>query len=113
MIEKNKKGLWVNTSGNNSTVGNPFTAVAFRNLQKQILEKALVALENLPMERRDQSSLTMAMDSNLLQEVKECIKGFRKEMATFQSKSKKLDQIYHLSVSFYPVLENEKKEKNS
>lgn len=85
-------------------MGNEFTATAFRNLQKQILQKAIEALETTPLEKRDQSALTMAMDSKLMPEVRARIKAFRREMAEFQERSKTCDQVYHLSVSFYPVM---------
>ena len=70
MLKVNDQGNYENSSGNNTTIGNEFTAVAFHKLQKQVLLQALHALENVPMEKRDQSSMTMAIDPSLLPEAK-------------------------------------------
>lgn len=104
IIKLDDNGKWVDqTGGRNTTVGNNFTAAAFRNLQKQVIEKALIALEETPFEKRDQSSMTMAIDSRKLPEAKEKIKKFRRELAQFLSRDEKRDQVYNLSVSLYPI----------
>lgn len=102
VIERTESG-WKNISGNNTTTGNPFTTVAFRKLQKSILEKAVTALETVPMEKRDQSSITMAIDSRKLPEAKKRIQKFRRELMQFLQTDGEPDQVYHLSVSLYPV----------
>lgn len=103
MISQNKRGKWVDhTNGTSTTIGNPFTASAFRNLQRQILERALIALEDTPLSRRDQSSMTMAIDSRKLGAAKQRIKDFRRELDQFLGQGE-LDEVYHLSVSLYPV----------
>lgn len=104
MICKNKRGEYVNTSGNNTTVGNEFTAIAFRKLQKQILLQAIDALENVPLEERDQSSMTMSIDPALIPEAKARIKNFRRELCTFlQENNRPKKEVYQLSVSLFPV----------
>jgi uncharacterized protein (TIGR02147 family) len=103
LIEKTAEG-WVDISGGKSTtVHNEFTATAFRSLQRQILERALVALEEVPMEKRDQSSMTMAIDTDRLPEAKEMIKDFRRKLAKFLSRGERRDQVYNLGISLYPV----------
>lgn len=110
MLTKNKKGEYENTSGNNTTVGNEFTAVAFRKLQKQILTQALHALENDPIEKRDQSSMTMAIDPALIPQAKEKIKKFRRELCTFlQENNRPKKEVYQLSVSLFAVTETKTK----
>jgi len=106
MIKKNDRDEYENFSGNNTTVGNEFTAVAFRKLQKQILLQALHALENTPLELRDQSSMTLAIDPDLIPQAKEKIKKFRRELCTFlQENNRPKKDIYQLSVSLFPVTE--------
>lgn len=99
-IEKNR---WTDVSGNLTTVGNNFTISAFRNLQRQILQMAVQSLEETPMERRDQTSMTMAIDSKLLPQAKEKIKKFRRDMDRLLQSSDTKDEVYHLSVALYPV----------
>jgi uncharacterized protein (TIGR02147 family) len=94
---------WVCT-GNHTTIGNAFSAAAFRKLQAQVLAQAQAALENLPMEVRDQSSVTLSIDTQLLAQAKETIRKFRREMvALLQAQGTRPDQVYQLSVSFFPV----------
>lgn len=107
-------GTWVDQSGGRSTtVGNPFTATAFRNLQRQVLEGALEALEEIPMERRDQSSMTIAVHSERLAEAKEKIKAFRREMSDLLTFGPGPDEVYQLSVSLYPLTEIESQKKRN
>jgi hypothetical protein len=89
---------------NVSTTGNPHTAAAFRKLQIQLLQKAIEAMESVPIEKRDQSSMTMAMDSKKIPEAKERIKQFRRELCDFlQIETDTRDAVYQLSVSFFPL----------
>lgn len=104
LIRKSESGQWQEAGdGKLTTVGGPDTAPAFRQLQRQILEKAILALEATPPAERDQSSMTIAIDSELLPLAKEKIKKFRRELAQLLSRGRKRDSVYHLSVSLYPV----------
>ncbi len=86
-----------------SSILNVATSKAHREQQKQILEGAIDALENVPIERRSQSSITMAIDCEKLDEAKELIKNFRRDLGRLLSTSSQLTDVYQLSVSLYPV----------
>ncbi len=108
MVRVDAEGNWIDLSdGKSTTVGNDFTAAAFRNLQRQILQKALVALEEVPLNLRDQTSMTFAIDTQKLPEAKVRITAFRRELATFLSRGERRDQVYHLGISLYPVTKTE------
>lgn len=79
------------------------TSKAHREHQREILEKAIDALENIPIEQRSQSSMTLALDSTKIDEAKRLIKKFRRDLGRCLSSSENLDEVYHLSVSLYPV----------
>lgn len=91
-----------------SSVLNTATSKAHREQQVQILEGAIDALKNTPIENRSQSSMTMAIDSRKLPEAKELIKNFRRDIGRLLSSSKQLDSVYQLSVSLYPVTQQQK-----
>jgi len=114
MIEVDSKtGHWKEAgSGRLTTLGNRFTNHAFQNLQRQVLEKAILALDEVPIELRDQSSMTMAIDIDKLEAAREKIKTFRRELAAFLSRGQKQQEVYNLSISMYPVtqIRNLKKE---
>jgi uncharacterized protein (TIGR02147 family) len=88
------------------------TSKAHREQQKQILEGAIDALQNVPVERRSQSSMTVAIDSQKLDEARELIKNFRREMGRFLSSSDQLDSVYQLSISLYPVTQSKINKEN-
>ena len=87
-----------------TTVQHQYSNSAFRKLQKQILLQAINALEEVPFEVRDQSSLTMAIDPALIPEAKEKIKKFRRELCAFlQTNDQNLTEVYQLSISLFPA----------
>jgi uncharacterized protein (TIGR02147 family) len=103
-IEINTDGSWKILDGfNRTTIGTELTAAALRKMQKQIIEKSLVALEEVSIEKRDQTSMTMAIDSSLLPEAKKRITKFRRELCSFLESGPNRDQVYQLAVSLYPV----------
>jgi uncharacterized protein (TIGR02147 family) len=66
------------------------------------------ALEELPMEVRDHSAMTMAISRKRLPEAREKIKAFRRELCGFLEKGSDLDSVYQLGISLYPVAQVEK-----
>jgi uncharacterized protein (TIGR02147 family) len=102
-LKIDENGQWTDLSGGKTTtIGNRFTHSALKNLQKRILEKAIDALEDTPFELRDQSAITIAMNSSRMPEAKEKIKAFRRELAGFVRQGP-LDSVYQISVSLYPL----------
>lgn len=107
-ISINKDTSWEITEGHTTTLGTVETHSALRQMQKQILEKAIAALENTPVERRDQSGMTMAIDSSRLPAAKEKVKKFRRELCDFLEGGTKKDSVYQLSISLYPLVDESK-----
>jgi uncharacterized protein (TIGR02147 family) len=103
-LERTADGCWLDRSGSITTVGNEFTVAAFRRLQRSILEQAIVALEELPLSARDQTSMTMAANSALLEPARKKIQKFRRDLCAFLQSQGPLDQVFHLNVSLYPVM---------
>lgn len=102
-IEVKQNGSWLLMDGNTTTLGTEATSSALRKVQRQFLEMAILALEEVPIEKRDQTAMTMAIDSTLLPQAKEKITKFRRELCSFLESGKKRDSVYQLSVSLYPV----------
>lgn len=83
------------------------TSAAHKEYQRQVIQKALVAIDECPQERKDITSMTIAADSRRLEQAKTMIKNFRRELCIFLE-SGKADSVLHLAVQLYPVtnLEN-------
>lgn len=98
---------WRTSTAGNSTLaasaGAPFSTVALRRVQKQFLEKALVALDQVPVERRDQTGMTLCVAHADLPEIRSRIKKFRRELTSFVERNKKSDEVYQLVTSIYPL----------
>jgi uncharacterized protein (TIGR02147 family) len=96
-------GRIVASTKTTTAVQNHFSTIAMRNRQKQVLSESINAIDLVDINSRDHSAITIAFDSNLLPEVKERIKKFRRTLASFiDKKSKNKDNVYELSVSFFP-----------
>ncbi|MGE3975681.1 MAG: DUF4423 domain-containing protein, partial [Bdellovibrionales bacterium] len=65
---------------------------------------AIQALETVPMSQRDQSSMTMAIDTSLMDAAKEKIKNFRRELCDFfQKENNPRNAVYQLTISLCPL----------
>lgn len=80
-----------------------FTSVALRLRQKQVLLRAIEAMDLYGFQDRDQSAVTIAMDTSLIPEVKDKIQKFRRSLANFiDKKSKNKTRVYEISISLFP-----------
>lgn len=102
-IDINDKRDIVLRVGNTTTTHIKGSTAALRSLQSDILKKALIALESIPIEERDQSSICFAINSSKLPELKERVKKFRREIMAWMEAEETKDEVYELAISLYPV----------
>ncbi|RYZ92707.1 MAG: TIGR02147 family protein [Proteobacteria bacterium] len=113
-IERMKRlGLLVEEAGNlkkgqafYTNYSEGITSAALKEYQRQILKKALFAIDNCPSDRKDITSMTIAANSKKLMQAKEKIKNFRRELCAFLEAGEK-DSVLHLAVQLYPVTDLE------
>jgi uncharacterized protein (TIGR02147 family) len=107
-----KNGRWVDATANGlaTNINGDFTSEASKKLQKQVLLISLEALEELPTQVRNHTSMTMTMTINAedIPEAKDMIKKFRRELCAFFERNKKPNHVYQLGVSLYPLTKLEK-----
>ena len=83
-----------------------FSSVAMRKRQKQIMQLNMIKIDSLDISNRDHSSITLTLDKDLLPEIKEKIKEFRRTLANFIVKNtKNCDEVYELQLSLIPLTE--------
>ena len=97
-----KRGRLVKADSSLRTGERELTNAAFRRHQKQILEKAIVSLENDPVSERDTTALCMAIDPAKIPEAKKRIQNFKNELCNFLESGKRT-QVYELSMSLFPI----------
>jgi uncharacterized protein (TIGR02147 family) len=103
-----ERGRWRLLRQRNSTVGSAPSSAALRRQQRQLLEKAIDALEEVDPSLRDQSAITMAIDRRRLPAAKEKIKAFRRELCAFLEGGASRQEVYVLSLSLFPVSQVQK-----
>jgi uncharacterized protein (TIGR02147 family) len=102
-----KNGRLQKTKGHITTKDKHLTTPALKKLQKQLLEKAIFSLENVPIEERNQSAMTMAIDPKKLPLAKRMIEEFTNTLCqVLESGERK--QVYQFSASLYPLQMKEK-----
>ncbi|MGE3682944.1 MAG: DUF4423 domain-containing protein [Bdellovibrionales bacterium] len=77
-----------------------------REHHKQLVTKAVVAIDQYPIEKREYSSQTFAVDRANLPELKNMIREFQRRALRAGSQGRK-DAVYALCIQLYPVMEAE------
>lgn len=114
LLKIDENGHWFDLSSNGyaTNINEDLTNQAAKKLQKQILEKAIQALETLPTEVRNHTSITMGVALEDLPEAKKRIKKFRRELCAFFEKNKNPTQVYNLGICLYPITSIEELHEN-
>lgn len=99
--EKNKK--LVKTTAHLTNGPDGFTAPALRELQRQLLQKAIDAIDECAPEEKDITSMTMAIDPLKLPEARAKIRNFRRELCGFLETSGHQTRVYNLGVQLFPL----------
>lgn len=110
LLDIDSKGKWHDLSADNTTshLEEGFTHAAFKKYQKDILEKSIAALESLPREERDHSSLMLKFSKKNMKEAKKLIKEFRARFSVEAKTQSSRDDVFVLNISFYPISKNSK-----
>lgn len=85
------------------TVSGPEKAKAVRSYQKQVLQLASEALDNIPTNLRDVSTLTMAVDEDCFNDLREMTREFRRQLQKRVEESHNPDRVMQLNLVFFPV----------
>lgn len=99
---KRHRGRLVKTDATVTNYRPGETAPALREFQRQILRKALEAIDFTAPEEKDITSMTIAVNEALLPEARTKVKAFRRELCDFLMQGPRT-KIYHLGVQLYPV----------
>lgn len=100
---------------NNSWIESIATNEARRELQRNLLNKAKESLDQTSFDDREHTSLTVAIQHHQLPEFKRIMNKFCLNVDAYaqpKSKEEKPDEVYQLTVSFFPLTKI-KKERRS
>jgi len=101
---KIENDIWTDISGRFVTsIQSNLTSSAAKKNQKKLLEKAIEAIDEIPLEKRDHTGMTMAIDENDLEQIKEKIKLFRRELDKEYGQKKNPTQVYQFNMALFPL----------
>lgn len=85
------------------TVSGPEKSKAVREFQKQVMHLGAAALDTTPVDQRDISTLTMALDEECLQDLKGMAQEFRRQVQKRVEECTLPDRIMQLNMALFPV----------
>lgn len=100
VLEEN--GSLVKSSKLITNHSNVNTSAAHKELQKQFIEKALLAVDEVVSEEKDITSMTMAINEENLEKARELIKKFRRDMCALLEDGEQ-SRVYNLGIQLYPI----------
>jgi uncharacterized protein (TIGR02147 family) len=103
LVKKTPEGQW-KQSGAPLRIDNTISTAATRNFHQKLLSKAQTALDTLPFEKRDFSSVTFVMDPEQIPYAKKRIQEFRRSlMNELESRSPEPRAVYQVSIQLFPL----------
>lgn len=102
LLRETEGGDWVPTSGNLATPSG-IPSEKIREHHCQILDRAKNALEKTPIEKRDFSTVTLAVDSSQIEKARALLKEFRRRFAEEIQSVEVRDRVYVLGLQFFPL----------
>jgi len=101
LIRQNEDGRWAQTQGQLTTTPEQ-NAEAIRRSHSQKLRMAMRALHEVPVEQRDISSMTMAIDRSKVPLAKQLLKNYRRRLCELMEEGTP-NEVYQLTLAFIPV----------
>jgi uncharacterized protein (TIGR02147 family) len=92
----------LSAAGSFSFLPRPLPSAALRKYHRQVLELAIRAIDEVPLESRDVTSITLAVDPGKLRLASEAIKRFRRELAGLLETGQRTE-VYHLNIQLIPI----------
>ena len=110
ILDRDENGKLYRTS-THLTTSTDIASAGIRYFQKQILEKSIESLERDPLNERDITSITIAINEDKIEEAKKEIKKFRMKMSEFLSQGERT-RVYNLGIHLIPLSKTTKEERN-
>lgn len=85
-----------------TTTSHDLPSGALRRSHREILERAMSALEEVEIEFRDITSMCLVMDPRKMSEAKQLIRTFRRQFTELMEASEARD-VFHLNIQLVPV----------
>ncbi len=111
LISKDKDGFFYKIHHDVKTSDN-LKSQALRDSHKETMLMGIKKIDEIEIEKRDFSSVTMAIDPNKIEDAKLLIKEFRKKMNALSLEGN-VSEVYQLAVQFYSLTHSDDQENRS
>lgn len=103
-LTRNKEQRLVQ-SERNITTAREVMSLAISNFHRQMIQRAGESIERTPQDKRDISSLTLALSQGKFREAKRRIQEFRRELNVLLSDDGKSDAVYQVNFQIFNLSE--------
>ena len=104
-----ENGEWHINHSSNNWVSSRLTSMIRKRLQKQILALAQEKLEVLPIEERENMSMTIAVNSSSLPEIRTRIREFNESLRQYINTFENRDAVFQFAIAAYPLTQADEK----
>lgn len=101
-ILRDENGVFIKVPHHMTTKEKHITTPALKNQQKQFLEKARFSLDNDPVETRNHTGMTMAIDPSKIPAAKQMIEDFTQSLCEFLESGER-KQVYQLAINLFSL----------
>ena len=102
LVEKAADGTYQVTDRFLST-GEEWHDIAVRRFQKDTILLAHEALDTVPKERRDISTVTLTLSPEGFEEARERVRQFRRDLLNLAGRQEKPNGAYHINIQLLPI----------
>lgn len=114
LLEMSGRSRWTDKSGDAEFHGASLTETACNQMNREIHELAVEAIERIPSQHRAHRQVVFALDSRKLPRLKMLADEFMKELRSLAAEVDTKDDVYQVEISLFPItiLKKAKGEKN-
>jgi uncharacterized protein (TIGR02147 family) len=102
LIKKNEDNTYGPTA-RFITTGEKWRSIAVRQFQEETLLLAKAALDSIPKDERDISTLTLSLSREGFEQIKEVLKQTRRQIFEIAEKEHSVSRAYQLNLQFFPI----------
>jgi uncharacterized protein (TIGR02147 family) len=110
LLKKDRSGNYRQTDKSISMGSVDAVPVAARDMQRQMGEFAVKALE-LPLSERDMSGLTLGLTRRAYERIRKELADCRRRIVAIAAEDDETEQVYRLNLQLFPMTEKLDKEK--
>ena len=111
LLKRRRDGSYLQTEKSVSMGATDAVSVAAKDLQRQMGEFAVKALD-LPLSERDMSGVVLGLTQHAYERIKKEIVDFRRRVVAIATEDDETERVYRLNVQLFPMSDRLKKDKD-